>query len=243
MRELYDEIGLGYARYRQPDPAIEAAVVAALGDARSVVSVGSGAGSYEPRHRRVVAVEPSVVMISQRPSGAAPVVRAVAEALPFRPRSFDAALAVLTVHHWPDLDAGLAELRRVAERQVILTIDGELHRSHWLRDYIPEIDRIFRAVPPVDAVAEGVGARVIEAIPLAHDTPDGMTVAYWRRPALYLDAARRAGGSAFQQVDPLALQRGLGRLEEDVASGVWAQRYAHLLGLASLDVGLRLVFN
>ena len=213
-----------------------------LGDARSIVSVGAGTGSYEPTAgRRVTAVEPSAVMIRQRPPGSAPVARAVAERLPFRSKAFDAALAVLTVHHWPDLRAGLEEMRRVAHRHVILTFDPEAHSRHWLVDYVPELRPIFAACPPVDEVADLIGATSVEVVPLRHDTPDGMTVAYWRRPHDYLDPSVRAAGSAFHQVEPDALRRGLDRLEKDLASREWHARYGHLLDLEEMDLGLRLV--
>lgn len=96
---LYDRIGTSYGRFRQPDPRIAAQIGAALGSARTIIDVGAGTGSYEPAGRRVIAVEPSEVMLAQRPADAAPAVRAVAEALPFPDHSFDAALAILTVHH------------------------------------------------------------------------------------------------------------------------------------------------
>jgi ubiquinone/menaquinone biosynthesis C-methylase UbiE len=134
----YEQIGVGYAERRRPDPRIERRILEALGDARSVVNVGAGAGSYEPRDRRVVAVEPTSQMFRQRSHDAAPVVQAVAERLPFPDGSFDAALAVLTVHHWTDLEQGIGELRRVARRQVILGFDVHRQSDMWLvRDYIP----------------------------------------------------------------------------------------------------------
>ena len=213
-----------------------------LGDARRIVSVGAGTGSYEPAGGRlVIAAEPSTVMISQLPPGSAPVVRAVAESLPFRSNAFDAALAVLTVHHWSDLHAGLEEMCRVAHRQVILTFDPQAHSRHWLVDYVPELKPIFAACPLVEEVASLVGARSVEVVPLRHDTPDGMTVAYWRRPHAYLDQSVRAAGSAFHQVEPDALRRGLDRLEKDLASGEWHASYGHLLDVEELDLGLRLV--
>jgi SAM-dependent methyltransferase len=240
-RPIYDAIGHGYARHRRPDPAIVTMIDEALGEVRSVVSIGSGAGSYEPRDRRVVAVDASAVMIAQRPPGAAPAIQATAEALPLSGESFDAAIAVLTVHHWPDLLAGLAEMQRVAGRQVVLTFDPKTHCRHWLTDYVPEIGDIFLAAPPVEVVADTLGARAVHVVPLAHDTPDGMTIAYWRRPEAYLDPERRAGGSALQQVDAAALERGLRRLESDLASGAWNERYGALLHEETMDYGLRLV--
>jgi ubiquinone/menaquinone biosynthesis C-methylase UbiE len=125
----YDEIGSVYARHRRPDPRLADLIDGALGDARTVVNVGAGTGSYEPTDRTVVAVEPSGVMIGQRSPGSAPAVRAVAESLPFADRSFDAALAVLTVHHWTDAAAGLAEMARVAGRVVVLTFDKVVHKA------------------------------------------------------------------------------------------------------------------
>lgn len=240
-RPIYDAIGHGYAQYRRPDPAIVAMIDEELADAGSVVSIGSGAGSYEPPDRRVVAVDASAVMIAQRPVDVAPAIQAVAGALPLRSASFDAALAVLTVHHWPDLGAGLAEMRRVAAHQLVLTFDPDVHCRHWLTDYVPEIGDLFRSAPSVEAVAGALGARTVRVVPLAHDTPDGMTIAYWRRPEAYLDPERRAGGSALQQVDPAALARGLRDLQDDLASGAWYERYDALLQLDAMDYGLRLV--
>jgi len=238
---IYDAIGHGYAHNRQADPAIMAMIDEALGDARSVVSIGSGAGSYEPSDREVVAVDASAVMISQRPREAAPAIQAVAQALPLRSRSFDAAIAVLTVHHWPDVDAGLTEMRRVASHQIVLTFDSDIHCRHWLTDYVPELGDVFRTAPAVETVADALDARVVRTVPLAHDTPDGMTIAYWRRPHAYLDPARRAGGSALQLVDPAALERGLRKIEDDLASGAWQERYGNLLKEQAMDYGLRLV--
>jgi len=240
-RPIYDAIGHGYARHRRPDPAIVAMIEEELGDAHSVVSIGSGAGSYEPPDRRVLGVDSSAVMIAQRAAGAAPAIQAVAEALPLRSASFDAAIAVLTVHHWPDLRAGLAEMGRVARRQLVLTFDPDAHCRHWLTDYVPEIGDLFRKAPSVQAVAEALGARTVRVVPLAYDSPDGMTIAYWRRPEAYLDPERRAGGSALQQVDPAALERGLRRLEDDLTSGTWRERYGALMQEEAMDYGLRLV--
>jgi SAM-dependent methyltransferase len=117
---LYDTIGQGYRHYRRQDPRIRDAVIRRLGDARTVVNVGAGTGSYEPSDRLVIAVEPSIVMIRQRANDAAPAVRATATALPFRDAAFDASMAVLTIHHWPNLEKGLLELRRVASSRIVI---------------------------------------------------------------------------------------------------------------------------
>jgi SAM-dependent methyltransferase len=240
---IYDQIGVSYGRYRRPDPAIATMIDEGLGEARSVVSVGTGTGSYEPADRWVVAIEPSSVMVQQRPSGTASAVRAVAGSLPLRSASFDAALAVLTIHHWPDPWAGLAEMRRVARHQVVLTFDPAAHCTHWLTEYVPEIGEIFRLAPPVESVAVALDARRVWPVLLSHDTPDGMTIAYWRRPAAYLDPELRAGGSALQLVDSAALERGLEHLRADLSSGEWRRRYGHLLTIEAMDYGLRLIVS
>ncbi|MBV9283490.1 MAG: class I SAM-dependent methyltransferase, partial [Acidimicrobiia bacterium] len=215
---------------------------AALGDARTVLDVGSGTGSYQPAGRTVVAVEPSSVMIAQRSARAAPVARARAEALPVRTSSFDAVMAVLTVHHWLDRQAGFAELRRVAPRRVVLTFDAEVHARMWLFDYVPEIAELdSRRAPSVQEVVDAVEGHSVVTVPVPHDCVDEMTVALWRRPEAYLDPGRRAAGSGPQQVDTAAFQRGLGQLARDLESGEWHRRYGDLLALDELDCGLRLV--
>ena len=217
--------------------------MAALGDATRVVNIGAGTGSYEPADRFVVAVEPSAVMIAQRQPGAAPAVRAAAEALPFDDGQFDAAMAILTVHHWSDVPAGLAEMRRVARRRVVLTFDAEVHARTWLMDYIPEITSLPSSVGPAEAeLVEGLGVRTsVEVVPVPHDCDDGMMVAYWRRPQAYLDHATHAGASALSHVDHDVLVRGLSRLEDDLRSGEWDRRYGYLRELDSFDCGLRLI--
>lgn len=239
----YDTIGRTYARQRRPDPRIAAQLTAALGGARSVLNVGAGAGSYEPPERDVVALEPSAVMLAQRPPGAAPAVRGRAEALPFAARAFDAVLGVLTLHHWGDRAAGLAECARVARaRVVLLTWDPDADAFWLVRDYLPAfaaLDR--RQFPPLSAYAAafGPGARVeIAAVPVPRDCVDGFLGAYWARPAAYLDPAVQAGISSFAH--PGAAP-GLARLRADLASGAWQARYGQILATEALDVGYRLV--
>ena len=238
---LYDAIGTGYAQHRRADPRWAATILRALGDARTVLNVGAGAGSYEPDDRAVIAVEPSRRMIAQRSASAAPVVQAVAGALPFRGASFDAALAVLTVHHWPDAQLGLAELRRVAARQVIVTWEPALFAERfWLvRDYLP-------AEAPGDPVA---GRRIaqhlqdVETIPLAvpHDCTDGVFGAYWRRPEKYLNPEVRASISGFALADQGQVTAAMARLEADLRSGEWRRKYADLLALDHLDLGYQVL--
>ncbi|MFF8906622.1 methyltransferase domain-containing protein [Streptomyces olivaceoviridis] len=241
---LYDALGATYARTRQPDPRIAAQIHAAVGDATDVLNVGAGGGSYEPP-RTVLAVEPSQVMISQRPAGAAPAVRAVAEHLPLRDGAVDAVMALLTVHHWADLAAGIRELRRVARRRVVvLTWDQRIFRERfWLvRDYLPEAAAFddSRAVP-ADRLIDLLGGGRQEPVPIPHDCVDGFGAAYWRRPHAYLDPQVHAGISLLAQTGDDALAPGLARLADDLATGRWHTRHAELLGLEAMDVGYRLI--
>ena len=244
MPARYDTIGRKYAGYRRPDPHLEAQIHAALGDARRVLDVGAGTGSYEPADRTVLALEPSPVMIAQRASDAAPVVLGRAETIPFPDGAFDAVLALLTVHHWDDVEVGLRELQRIAPRQVVLTWDPVAMgaESFWLtRDYVPEAsgeDWAFAALPEIVAGLED--ARV-ESVPIPHDCRDGFFRAYWRRPEAYLDPDVRASISALALVDEAVLAPGLERLRADLASGRWRERNAELLDLDAIDLGYRLV--
>jgi SAM-dependent methyltransferase len=239
---IYDEIGTGYTRHRRADPRLAAPIHTALGDAVRVLNVGAGTGSYEPTDREVVALEPSSVMVRQRQVGLAPVVQAWAESMPFLDRSFDAVMSVLSVHHWSDRPAGFAELRRVAQRRVVLTFDPEVHNRMWLVDYLPEIRGLrSSAGPAISEVAHGLGGAEVMVLRVPHDCRDGMTVAFWRRPHAYLDAEVRLGGSALRELDTSTVERGLARLDRDLRNGTWVRRYGHLLELKELDCGLRLV--
>jgi SAM-dependent methyltransferase len=244
MSRIYDEIGVGYSSTRRPDPRIAATIERALGDAASIVNVGAGAGSYEPSDRKVFAVEPSATMLSQRPEGSAPAVRAEAERLPLLDGAVDAALAILTIHHWSDPAGGLAELRRVARRRVvILTWDREIFERFWLvRDYLPcirDFDRP-RAVE-IDHVLSALGGGEVITLPIPHDCVDGFLGAFWRRPAAYLDSAVRAAISAFAALPAGASDEGLRRLENDVRDGAWEEQHRDLLDLQELDLGYRLI--
>lgn len=240
---VYDRIGRGYSAGRRTDPRWMAAIDEALGDARLVVNVGAGTGSYEPAGREVVAVEPSTTMIAQRPDGAAPVVRAVAESLPFAGQAFDVATAVLTVHHWRDLEAGLAELRRVAGRQVLLTFDPYALDRLWLvRDYLPQIaaDGPTR-LPSTERVMDALGEAELRALPVPRDMTDGMLAAYWARPEAYLDPQVREGMSIFALMDQDVVDAAMARLRADLADGTWARRNADLADLDTFDGGYELV--
>lgn len=237
---LYDRIGVGYAQRRRPDPRIAARIDAALDACGSVLNVGAGAGSYEPARRHVVAVEPSGEMVRQRAPGAAPAVQGTAERLPFRDRSFDAALAILTIHHWANRACGMAEMRRVArERVVIFTWDPE-HSGFWLvQQYFPEIlARDRQTFPSLAEIEAAIGPAAASPVPIPADCIDGFLGAYWRRPERYLDASVRAGMSTFAKLDAAA---GLARLRRDIDEGRWDASNGALRELEELDVGYRLV--
>jgi SAM-dependent methyltransferase len=241
---VYDRIGAGYTGTRRPDPRIARAIGAALGDARTLVNIGAGAGAYEPRDRRVVAVEPSRVMIGQRPAGAAPCIQAVAERLPFRDGVVDASLAILTLHHWTDQAAGLAELRRVARRRVVvLTWDPDARDTFWLTtDYFPEILALdVRRFPTMAGLERQLGPVHVIPVPVPHDCQDGFLGAFWRRPEAYLDPAVRRAMSGFERIEPACLRGGLARLADDVGAGRWEARHGALRARESLDLGYRLV--
>ncbi|WP_281260022.1 class I SAM-dependent methyltransferase [Hasllibacter halocynthiae] len=203
------------------------------------MNVGAGAGSYEPAGRDVTAVEPSATMIAQRPEGAAPCVQAFAEALPFEDGAFDAAMAVLTVHHWSDPAKGLAEMRRVATRPLVLLTADPAFRGHWLHEYFPELVALDdRVMPPLDWLGHALGGARIEAVPVPHDCIDGFLHANWRRPEAYLDPAVRAASSGLATTDTA---EGVERLARDLSNGTWERRFGHLRSRAELDCGYRLV--
>jgi SAM-dependent methyltransferase len=241
MPQLYDTIGAGYGRYRRPDPRLATAVMDALGELAPVVNVGAGTGSYEPADRPVVAVEPSMAMIRQRQARTVPVVHASATHLPFRDGAFAAALAVLTIHHWPDRVRGLAELARVARHRLVIVTYDPAATGFWLvEDYFPAIGEIDRQIlPSLAEVRRAVGPVDVRPLPIPHDCTDGFLGAYWRRPYAYLDPGVRGAISTFAKGPNI--DAGLTRLRADLADGTWARRYGHLLHQTALDVGYRLV--
>jgi SAM-dependent methyltransferase len=240
----YEAHGAGYAVQRRTDPRIAALVHEALGDARTVLNVGAGAGSYEPADRHVVAVEPSAAMRAQRSPDRVPAVAAAAEALPFDDDAFDAAMATVTVHQWSDLRRGLAELRRVARGPVvILTFDGDALDRFWLAEYAPElIAAERRRYPPLSLLTEALGpGATVRSVPVPIDCADGFTEAYYARPERFLDDAVRRAQSAWSFVAPAAQARAVARLRDDLASGAWDARHGALRTTPSFDGSLRLV--
>jgi SAM-dependent methyltransferase len=247
--ERYDAIGHGYARTRREDPRIAAAIRQALGDARTVVNVGAGTGSYEPRDRHVIAIEPSDVMAAQRPRDRAPAIRASAGRLPLRDGSVDAAMAILTIHHWDDeQERGVRELRRVArDAVVIMTVDAHVSARMWLiADYLPEVAALdLETLPSTDQLVSwlGGGRTVVQPVELARDTPDWMLGSFWAHPERVLDPRARQATSGFARMDERAVARVVDALAADLRDGTWDRRHGHLRDLDALDVGLRVVVS
>lgn len=244
----YDSIGAGYSATRREDPRIAARIARALGDARTVVNVGAGAGSYEPRDRHVIAIEPSEVMAAQRPPELPPAIRAQACEIPLHDSSVDAAMAILSVHHWDeDRREGVRELRRVARGPVvILTFDPEVSGAMWLlAEYLPEVAQLDRRISPSpQLISEWLGGGAeIEAVPVARDTPDWTLMAFWAHPERVLDAAARAGTSGFARMPGEVIERVVADLERDLRDGSWDARHGHLRRLAEYDAGLRLIVH
>lgn len=240
---IYERIGRGYSKSRKADPRWEDHIQDAVRGARTLVNIGAGSGSYEPHEMDVVAVEPSNVMIRQRPWGSAPVVCAVAEQLPFPDDMFDVALAVLTTHHWQDARAGLMEMRRVSRSQVVVTWDPSVFAEQfWLvRDYLPEIAVREQALPTLPAILEAWDDAKVSVLPVPADFSDGVLGAYWQRPEAYLSSSVRSAMSGIALTDQRIVEPAMQLLRSDLASGAWRSRYTELLELDELDLGYRLV--
>lgn len=237
---LYDKIAGDYSKHRRPDERIAIQIEAALGESESLLNVGAGTGSYEPIGRYVVAIEPSLEMIRRRGHANGKSVQGSADQLPFLDSTFDAALAILTLHHWRDSEVGLSEMRRVArERVVILTWDPE-HPGFWLaRDYFPEVLEIDTPIfPSLERIQKILGPAEVQSVSVPADCTDGFLGAYWKRPEAYLDSGVRAAISTFSKFNP---SEGLARLRQDLDDGTWQTRNQGLQALSELDIGYRLV--
>ena len=242
----YGVIGAGYARIRQPDPRIAAQILDALGDAQTVLNVGAGAGSYEPVDRTVTAVEPSASMRAQRPDWLSEAIDATSEALPFADNSFDASMASVTVHQWPNLEAGLGEMRRVtAGPVVILTFDPTPPVHWWLMDYAPELFSVEgKRMPELARIAAALGTSTeIRTVLVPRDSTDGFVQAYFARPEGLLDPEVRRATSAWSFLEPEVIERFEQHLGDDLASGAWDSRYGAIRDTTEFDVGMRLVIG
>jgi SAM-dependent methyltransferase len=241
----YETHGKGYAGRRLADPRIAAAIVGALGDARTVLNVGAGAGSYEPRDRWVLAVEPSATMRAQRPADAAPCLAGTAESLPLDDDAVVAAMACVTIHHWTDRAAGLAELRRIARGPVVVFTFELDALIPWQLDYLAEplaIERP-RFGTAREVAAELGGTTRIESIPTPADCTDGFFEAFWNRPEALLDPTVRASQSIWELVEPAVQERIAARLATDLESGRWDEEHGALREQESYEGSLRLVIS
>jgi SAM-dependent methyltransferase len=244
----YEQIGRGYVLTRREDPAFARRIAAALGKSRTVVNVGAGSGSYEPRDRHVIAIEPSDVMAAQRPQELPAAIRAAAGDLPLRDQSVDAAMAILTIHHWDaEQERGVRELRRVARGPVVIvTYDHRFSNEMWLmKDYLPEVAELDRRIfPSVGLIATWLGgSTVVETLEISRHTPDWMLGSFWAHPERVLDPGARAATSGFARMDPGVVERVVRSVRRDLESGAWDQRHGHLRQRERLDVGLRLIIN
>ena len=244
--QIYETIGVGYSVGRRPDPRWQQVINSVIGDAKRVINIGAGTGSYEPKGRALIAVEPSELMVGQRPRSAASVVMASAENVPIVSGWADLAMTLLSLHHWTDWRAGISEMRRLAPRRLVLTYDAEFHASFWLlRDYLPEVAASERTrAPKVEDIANALGGDVeIITLEVPWDCVDGVLPAHWRRPAAYLDPQVRACCSGLAQAEPRFVDRAVRALASDLDSGAWEQRNKDLVLMNSLDAGFRLVVS
>lgn len=242
MNDLYDTIGLNYADLRKPDYRIAEKIDRALGEAEQVLNVGAGAGSYEPENRKITAVEPSIEMIRQRPASDATVIQGVAESLPFDDNTFDASMAILTLHHWSDQKLGIQEMRRVTNGPIVILTFDPFAKWFWLADYFPALIELDKwQMPQITKFEEWFQELTVSILPIPHDCTDGFLAAYWRRPKAYLDDRVRAAMSSFSAIGDISF--GLKNLALDLESGTWHRRYAHLLELDELDCGYRLIIG
>jgi len=237
----YDRIGQVYAQHRKPDPRWSEQIHAALGDAERIINVGAGTGNYEPTNRQVVAVEPSAVMIAQRPAG--PVVQGVAEALPVPDQTFDAAMGLLTAHHWSDVAAGLNEMARVAKHQILMIFEPEISHQFWLLDYFPSGRHSSTEVnaPTEASLRQHCNVIDVQVMAVPAGCTDGVAAAHWDRPERYLDAGVQASISLLAMLPEDVRAAGTARLSRDLESGAWDAKHGHLRAVDAHDFGYRLV--
>lgn len=240
MAELYDSIGLNYSNLRKPDVRIAARIQAALADAKTVLNVGAGAGSYEPKNKIVTALEPSAEMIAQRPKATTNSVQGCAESIPFADKSFDASMAVLTIHHWSDQAKGAAEMRRVTRGKIVFLTYDPAFRGFWLFDYFPDLVTLDEEqMPGLSLYEDWFGPIQITNVDIPADCTDGFLAGYWKRPSAYLDPRVRRAMSSFWALGDQSA--GLQKLQADLESGHWHERYGDVMNENSLDCGYRLV--
>jgi SAM-dependent methyltransferase len=241
MNTIYDDIGINYSVTRCTDPKIAKQLYSELQGAARIVNIGAGTGSYEPENVELVAVEPSSKMISQRKIGSHSVEKAFAEKLPFENNSFTHAMTVLSMHHWENRELAFSEINRVVtEKFVAITWDSN-SAPFWLtRDYFPEIYEMDKCIfPDLDELNEHFDEVKMSPLQIPSDCKDGFLAAFWKRPEAYLSSKVRQSISSFSKLKNLS--EGLQKLEDDLASGVWAKKNHAILNSSSLDVGYRVI--
>jgi SAM-dependent methyltransferase len=241
----YDGKDHNYPAIRKADPRIGMYVRRSLDSCDTVLNVGAGTGSYEPADKFVIAVEPSSVMRAKRLAlGRYPAVNAKADDLPFDDKSFDAVMAVLTVHHWPDLKSGLSEVKRVSKKKItILTYDPEMLDIFWNAKYFPQLIEIERSrYPKLDRIAECVGKDItITGIKIPFDCTDGFQEAFYGRPEAFLQAEVRNAQSAWGLLDKELESKYVKRLSDDLESGEWDRLYGYHRMLPEFEGAFRML--
>jgi SAM-dependent methyltransferase len=243
----YDKDGVRYSARRQTEPAIAHYIHAALHNAKTILNVGAGAGSYEPEDRYFISVEPSVSMRAQRLSNHKnPALTGRADNLPFDDKSFDAATAFLTIHHWPDIKKGLSELRRVARHQIIImTFDPDALDFFWNAEYFPEVIEVEKQrYPTIDRLLDMLGGKTaVHDIPVPLDCVDGFQEAFYGRPEAFLDKEVRNAMSAWGFISEEHQELMVKRLSDDLQSGEWDRKYGHLRTQPTFSGALRLIIS
>jgi len=241
----YDGSKVDYVSYRQTDPVIEAQIHRALGDAQTILNVGGGAGSYEPVDRYVVAIEPSVEMRRKR-STTRPAVIGSAEQLPFDDKSFDASMAIFTIHHWKDLRRGLEEMRRVTRGPVVIVSCDPLRLyDFWMVEYGKEVlDIEARRYPAIDTVKGCFGEdTMVTSVSIPRDCRDGFQEAYYARPERLLDDHVRAAQSAWGFLSKDVEQDIVHRLRTALRDGSWDRQFGHFRTAPTFEGSLRLIIS
>jgi len=241
----YDQFGQTYSGHRATDPRISEQVFKALEGATTILNVGAGAGSYEPLDKYVVAVEPSAEMRKQRLlNGKTPAIDATAESLPFDDNSFDASMAMVTVHHWPDMEKGLRELKRVSKKKVvIMTFDPDGLDDFWNAHYFPELVAVEKQrFPKNDLVINALGGHCdIVPVPIPIDCVDGFQEAFYGRPEAFLSKEVRLNQSAWGFLPAGTEEQIVQRLADDLTSGEWDRKYGEHRSMPTFTGALKLI--
>lgn len=241
----YDKFGQHYSGQRQTEPEIAKYIHEALGDAKTILNIGAGAGSYEPEDRYVIAVEPSITMRAQRMRyHKVPAINATADVLPFDEGVFDAATAFLTIHHWPDIARGLREIRRVTRGPIIImTYDRDDLDVFWNADYFSEVVEVERQrYPDMQWLCDQLGNNCeIQKIPIPLNCVDGFQEAFYGRPEAFISKEVRAAMSAWGFIPAEQQEVMVNRLKNALSSGEWDEKYGHLRKQPFFTGALRLV--